>query len=66
MEEKASQEITSLRADGLLLRLLSAFSHVQPRVTPQTAAHQAPPPWILQAGALEGVAIAFSGADGHV
>ena len=43
MEEKAFQEITSLRADGLLLLLLSAFSRVQPRVTPQTAAHQAPP-----------------------
>ena len=30
---------------NLLLLLLSHFSHVQLCVTPQTAAHQAPPSW---------------------
>ena len=43
--------------DPLLLPLLSRFS----RVTPETAAHQAPPvPGILQARTLEWDAIAFS------
>ena len=38
----------------LLLLLLSRFSHVQLCVTPETAAHQAPPtPLILQARTLE-------------
>ena len=43
----------------MLLLLLSCFSHVQLCVTPQMAAHQAPPvPGILQARTLEWVAIA--------
>ena len=46
----------------LLLLLLSRFSRVQLCVTPQTAAHQAPVPGILQARTLEWVAISFSNA----
>ena len=42
-----------------LLLLLSHFSRVQLCATPWTAAHQAPVPGILQARALEWVAIAF-------
>ena len=45
-----------------LLLLLSHFSHVRLCVTPQTAAHQAPPSLILQARTLEWVAISFSNA----
>ena len=45
----------------LLLLLLSCFSRVRLCVTQEMAAHQAPPlPGILQARALEWVAIAFS------
>ena len=46
----------------LLLLLLSHVSHVRLCVTPQTAAHQAPVPGILQASILEWVAISFSSA----
>ena len=46
----------------LLLLLLSHFSPVRLCVTPQTAAHQAPVPGILQARTLEWVAISFSNA----
>ena len=61
---------SGLRVEGgrrhsyrLLLLLLRRFSHVQLCVTPQTAAHQAPPvPGILQARTLEWVAISFSNA----
>ena len=53
----------STRRGLLLLLLLSRFSHVQLCVTPEMAAHQAPPgstiPGILQARALEWVAIAL-------
>ena len=46
-----------------MLLLLSRFSRVQLCVTPETAAHQAPPvPGILQARTLECVAISFSNA----
>ena len=46
----------------LLLLLLSRFSRVQLCATPETAAHQAPRPGILQARTLEWVAISFSNA----
>ena len=46
----------------LLLLLLSHFSRVWLCVTPETAAHQAPVPGILQARTLEWVAISFSNA----
>ena len=46
----------------LLLLLLSHFSRVQLCATPETAAHQAPAPGILQARALEWVAISSSSA----
>ena len=46
----------------LLLLLLSRFSRVQLCATPETAAHQAPIPGILQARTLEWVAISFSDA----
>ena len=45
-----------------LLLLLSHVSRVQLCATPQTAAHQAPIPGILQARTLEWVAISFSSA----
>jgi len=47
---------------NLLLLLLSRFSRVRLCVTPETAAHQAPIPGILQARTLEWVAISFSNA----
>ena len=47
-----------------LLLLLSRVSRVRLCATPQTAAHQAPVPGILQARVLEWGAIAFS--DNHV
>ena len=47
---------------GLLLLLLSRFSRVRLCATPQTAAHQAPVPGILQARTLEWVATFFSNA----
>ena len=46
----------------LLLLLLSLVSHVQLCATPQTAAHQAPVPGILQVRILVWVAISFSSA----
>ena len=46
----------------VLLLLLSRFNHVRLCVTPETAAHQAPPTGILQARTLEWVAISFSDA----
>ena len=45
-----------------LLLLLSRFSHVRLSAIPETAAHQAPHPGILQARTLEWVAISFSNA----
>ena len=42
--------------------LLSHFSRVRLCATPQTAAHQAPVPGILQVRTLEWVAISFSNA----
>ena len=42
--------------------LLLLLSRVQLCATPQTAAHQAPVPGILQARTLEWVAISFSSA----
>ena len=45
-----------------LLLLLSRFSRVRLCATPETAAHQAPVPGILQARTLEWVAISFSNA----
>ena len=45
-----------------LLLLLSRFSRVRLCATPETAAHQAPVPGILQARTLEWVAISFSSA----
>ena len=45
-----------------LLLLLSCVSRVQLCATPQTAAHEAPVPGILQARTLEWVAISFSNA----
>jgi len=47
----------------LLLLLLSRFSRVRLCATPETAAHQAPIPGILQARTLEWVAISFSNAQ---
>ena len=46
----------------LLLLLLSRFSRVRLCAAPETAAHQAPVPGILQARTLEWVAISFSNA----
>ena len=47
----------------LLLLLLSHFSRIRLCVTPEMAAHQAPPSLgILQARTLEWVAISFSNA----
>ena len=46
----------------LLLLLPSRVSRVQLCATPQTAAHQAPVPGILQARTLEWAAISFSNA----
>ena len=46
----------------LLLLLLSRFSRVRLCVSPETAAHQAPIPGILQARTLEWVAISFPNA----
>ena len=46
----------------LLLLLLSRFSRVRLCATPETAAHQAPVPGILQARTLKWVAISFSNA----
>jgi len=48
---------------NLLLLLLSRFSRVRLCATPETAAHQAPIPGILQARTLEWVAISFSNAQ---
>ena len=45
-----------------LLLLLSHFSRVRLCTTPETAAHQARVPGILQARTLEWVAISFSSA----
>ena len=51
------------RESRLLLLLLSRFSHVRLCVTPETAAHQAPPSLgFSQARTLEWVAISFSNA----
>ena len=47
---------------GVLLLMLSHVSRVRLCATPQTAAHQAPVPGILQARILEWVAISFSSA----
>ena len=47
---------------GLLLLLLSRFSHVRLCVTSQTAAHQAPHPWDSPGKNTEWVAISFSNA----
>ena len=56
----------ALQADSLwfepLLLLLSFFSRVQPCVTPQTAAHQAPPSLRFSRQEQEWVAISFSNA----
>ena len=57
---KENEEVT-----WRLLLLLSRFSRVQLCVTPQTAAHQASVPGILQARILEWVAISFSNACMH-
>ena len=46
----------------LLLLLLRRFSRVRLCATPETAAHQAPVPGVLQARTLEWVAISFSNA----
>ena len=46
----------------LLLLLLSHFSHVRLCVTPQTAAHQAPPSLGFSRQEWEWVAISFSNA----
>ena len=46
----------------LLLLLLSCFSHVRLCVTPETAAHQAPPSLGLSRQEVEWVAISFSNA----
>ena len=47
----------------LLLLLLSRFSRIQPCVTPETAAHQAPPSLGLSRQEhWSGVAISFSNA----
>ena len=48
--------------NAILLLLLSRFSCVRFCATPETAAHQAPVPGILQARTLEWVAISFSNA----
>ena len=59
----ADQSILVGRLGSLLLLLLGRFSRVRLCVTPQTAAHQAPPGFrILQARTLEWVAISFSNA----
>ena len=57
---KSAQD--SFLVDALLLLLLSRFSRVRLCETPQTAAHQAPIPGILQARTQEWVAISFSDA----
>ena len=49
--------VSTVSQELLLLLLLSHFSRVWLCVTPQTAAHQAPVPGILQARTLEWVAI---------
>ena len=59
---KFNQYYTMLVSPITLLLLLSRFSRVRLCATPQTAAHQAPVPAILQARTLEWVAISFSNA----
>ena len=54
--------IVQLSYPYMLLLLLSHFSRVQLCATPQTTAHQAPIPGILQARTLEWVAISLSSA----
>ena len=59
------ESLASTSIGGLILyqlhHLLSRFSHVRLCVTPEMAAHEAPPvPGILQARTLEWVAIYFS------
>ena len=46
----------------LLLLLLSRISRVRHCATPETAAHQAPRPWVSPGKNLEWVAISFSNA----
>ena len=58
--QKAFLKVLSLCM--LLLLLLSCFNHVWLCATPETAAHEAPLPGILQARTLEWVAISFSKA----
>ena len=56
-------EVSRRKPLYMLLLLLSRFGRVPLCVTPQTAAHQAPPvPGILQARTLEWVAISSSNA----
>ena len=52
-----TSEAKDMDSTSMLLLLLSHISRVRLCVTPQTAAHQAPVPGILQARILEWVAI---------